>query len=194
VCAGGVAVIDDKTSDADLDAVGKAGVRGIRLNLATGGSNDPALARRRFVDAHSRIASHNWHIQIYTNLAIIAAIKDHLALASSVPVVLDHFGGAQVALRPTHPGFADLVELVRSGRACVKISGAYRALTQAPYYPDVAPARPSADRGKRRTHRVGHRLAASRFDNAAGRQGDRGHAPVSDRRRAADEPAPGLGT
>jgi predicted TIM-barrel fold metal-dependent hydrolase len=37
--ARGVAVIDDKTSDADLDAMGKAGIRGIRLNLATGGTN-----------------------------------------------------------------------------------------------------------------------------------------------------------
>jgi len=31
------------------------------------------------------------------------------------------------------------VELVRSGKAYVKISGAYRASTEAPDYPDVAP-------------------------------------------------------
>ncbi len=134
----GVAVIDDKTPDADLDAMGKAGVRGIRLNLATGGSNDPALARKRFEAALPRMASRNWHIQIYTNLAVIAAIKDQV-LASPVPVVLDHFGGAQAALGPTQPGFPDLVELVRSGKAYVKISGAYRASTQAPDYPDAAP-------------------------------------------------------
>jgi predicted TIM-barrel fold metal-dependent hydrolase len=53
--------------------------------------------------------------------------------------VLDHFGGAQAALGPTQPGFADLVELVRSGKAYVKISGAYRASHAAPDYPDVAP-------------------------------------------------------
>src|SRR5258708_6843512 len=46
--ARGVAVIDDKTPDADLDAVGKASVRGIRLNLATRGSNDPPLAPHPF--------------------------------------------------------------------------------------------------------------------------------------------------
>src|SRR5207248_11784886 len=74
--ARGVAVIDDQTPDGDLDAMGKAGVRGIRLNLATGGSNDPALARARFAAALPRMASRNWHIQIYTNLAVIAAIKD----------------------------------------------------------------------------------------------------------------------
>jgi predicted TIM-barrel fold metal-dependent hydrolase len=37
------------------------------------------------------------------------------------------------------PGFADLVELVRSGNAYVKISGAYRSSTQAPDYADVLP-------------------------------------------------------
>jgi predicted TIM-barrel fold metal-dependent hydrolase len=56
-----------------------------------------------------------------------------------VPTVFDHFGGAQAALGPAQPGFADLVDLVRSGKAYVKISGAYRASTQAPDYPDVAP-------------------------------------------------------
>src|SRR5882757_8702517 len=54
--ARGVAVIDDKTSDADLDAMGKAGVRGIRLNLATGGTSDPAVARARFQAALPRMA------------------------------------------------------------------------------------------------------------------------------------------
>jgi predicted TIM-barrel fold metal-dependent hydrolase len=136
--ARGVAVIDDKTADADLDAMGKAGIRGIRLNLATGGSNDPALARQRFQAALPRMTSRNWHIQIYTNLAVIAGIKD-LVLAAPVPVVFDHFGGAQAPLGVGQPGFGDLVELVRSGKAYVKISGAYRASTQAPDYPDVAP-------------------------------------------------------
>jgi predicted TIM-barrel fold metal-dependent hydrolase len=136
--ARGVAVIDDKTSDADLDAMGKAGVRGIRLNLATGGTSDPAVARQRFQAALPRMASRNWHVQIYTSLAVISGIKD-LVAAAPVPVVFDHFGGAQAALGPTQPGFGDLVELVRSGKAYVKISGAYRASKEGPDYSDAAP-------------------------------------------------------
>jgi predicted TIM-barrel fold metal-dependent hydrolase len=136
--ARGVAVIDEATAEGDLDAMGKVGVCGIRLNLATGGGNEPGLARRRFQDALGRATRRNWHIQIYTNLAVVAGIKE-LVLASPAPVVFDHFGGAQAALGLTQPGFADLVELVGSGKAYVKISGAYRASTQAPDYPDVAP-------------------------------------------------------
>jgi len=69
--ARGVAVIDDKTPDPELDAMARAGVRGIRLNLATGGAADPAAGRRRFERALERVKSRNWHVQIYTNLATI---------------------------------------------------------------------------------------------------------------------------
>src|SRR5574337_741795 len=134
--ARGVAVIDDKTSESELDAMGRAGVRGIRLNLATGGTNDPAVGRQRFQTAAERMKIRNWHIQMYTNLAVISGIKD-LVAASSVPDVFDHFGGAQAQLGLRQPGFDELVELVRSGKAYVKISGAYRASTLAPDYTDV---------------------------------------------------------
>jgi predicted TIM-barrel fold metal-dependent hydrolase len=69
---------------------------------------------------------------------MISAIKDFV-LASPVLVVFDHFGGAQARLGTDQPGFGDLLDVVRSGKAYVKISGAYRASTQAPDYADVAP-------------------------------------------------------
>jgi predicted TIM-barrel fold metal-dependent hydrolase len=134
--ARGIAVIDEKTPDRDLDAMDAAGVRGIRLNLATAGQTDVAVARQRFQSAEARMKGRNWHIQVYTNLAVIAGIKD-LVRVSAVPVVFDHFGGARASLGVEQPGFADLVELVRSGKAYVKLSGAYRASTEGADYPDV---------------------------------------------------------
>lgn len=136
--ARGVAVIDDRTSESDLDAMGKAGIRGIRLNLATGGVNDPTVGRPRFSAAVERIKARSWHVQLFTSLAMITAIKD-LVMTSPVPVVFDHFGGAQAALGVGQPGFADLVELVKSGKAYVKISGAYRASKLGPDYADATP-------------------------------------------------------
>jgi predicted TIM-barrel fold metal-dependent hydrolase len=136
--ARGVAVIDDKTPESDLDAMAKAGIRGIRLNLATGGVSDPAVGRPRFQAAVERVKNRGWHIQLFTSLAMISAIKD-LVAASPVPVVFDHFGGAQAALGPEQPGFSDLLELVKSGKAYVKISGAYRASKLGPDYADAAP-------------------------------------------------------
>src|SRR5580692_7654536 len=53
--ARGVAVIDDKTSEADIDAMNAAGFRGIRLNLATGGTSDPTIGRQRVQAAIERM-------------------------------------------------------------------------------------------------------------------------------------------
>lgn len=136
--ARGVVVIDDKTLESELDAMGRAGVRGIRLNLATGGINDPTIGRQRFQAAVERMKSRHWHVQMYTDLAMISAIKDLVAV-SPVPVVFDHFGGAEAELGLQQPGFAELLGLVRSGQAYVKISGAYRASKLAPDYADVVP-------------------------------------------------------
>jgi predicted TIM-barrel fold metal-dependent hydrolase len=136
--ARGVAVIDHKTTESELDALGLAGFRGIRLNLATSGVSDPNVGRQRFQTAVDRMKARNWHVQLYTTLPVIAGIKD-LVAASPVPVVFDHFGGLEAAKGLEQPGFADLLALVKSGKAYVKISGAYRSSTQAPDYPDVAP-------------------------------------------------------
>ena len=119
--ARGVAVIDDKTSDAELDRLAKLGFKGIRLNLSTAGVNDPNVARQRFLVAAERVKSRNWHVQLNTTLPVIAAMKDALA-ASPVPLVFDHYGNANEELGVNQPGFSDLVDLVKSGKAYVKIS------------------------------------------------------------------------
>jgi predicted TIM-barrel fold metal-dependent hydrolase len=136
--ARGIAVIDDKTPESDLDAMNAAGFRGIRVNLATSGVNDPNAGRQRFQTAVDRVKGRNWHVQMFTTLPVITAIQE-LVAASPVPIVFDHFGGAQSELGLTQPGFAELLELVRSGKAYVKISGAYRASKLAPDYTDVIP-------------------------------------------------------
>jgi predicted TIM-barrel fold metal-dependent hydrolase len=136
--ARGVAVIDRNTSDSDLESMRKAGIRGIRINAATGGTNDPVVVGRRLEQLAGKVRRYDWHIQIYTNLAVISGIRK-LVEVSPVQVVFDHFGGTQAELGPEQPGFSTLVELVRSGQAYVKISGAYLASSQAPDYPDLAP-------------------------------------------------------
>ena len=133
-----VAVIDDKVSAAALDAMHDAGVRGVRINLATSGQTDPAVARRRLQTAGEQLKGRPWHIQMYTTLPIVAAIRDQVA-ASPIPVVFDHFGGAQASLGTGQPGFDALLALVRSGKVFVKISGADRSSNAPPDYADVAP-------------------------------------------------------
>ena len=69
---------------------------------------------------------------------MVTALKNRFA-AAPVPLVFDHFAGAQAALGVDQPGFGDVLDLVESGKAYVKISGAYRASRAAPDYADVIP-------------------------------------------------------
>lgn len=136
--ARGIAVIDESTAESALDEMNRTGVRGIRLNLETGGVTDHAVARQRFQRAVDQVRGRNWHIQIYTRLQVIESISD-LVMGAPVPVVFDHFGGAQASLGLRQPGFAPLLNLIHAAKAYVKISAPYLASARAPDYPDVAP-------------------------------------------------------
>jgi predicted TIM-barrel fold metal-dependent hydrolase len=136
--ARGVAVIGPKTSEAEMDAMVKAGIMGIRINLEQAGVTDPEASGKTLDAFVKQIGGRPWHIQMYTRLAVIAPLKAKLG-SLPVPVVFDHFAGADAALGVQQPGFDVVLDLVKSGKAYVKISGAYRASTKAPDYPDVLP-------------------------------------------------------
>jgi predicted TIM-barrel fold metal-dependent hydrolase len=80
----------------------------------------------------------HWHIQLYTRPSVIGALADSLA-KSPVPLVFDHFAGAQAADGLSQPGFDAVLALVRLGKAYVKISAPYRASKMTPDYGDIAP-------------------------------------------------------
>lgn len=136
--ARGVAVIDAKTTAAQLTDMHAAGIRGVRVNLETGGVSDPAVSRRNLNAAIRRVAPLGWHVQVYTRLSVVEAVHGDV-MKSAVPVVFDHFGGAQAAGGVDQPGFAALLDLVRAGKAYVKVSGHYRSSAKAPAFDDVAP-------------------------------------------------------
>lgn len=135
--ARGVAVIDAATPERDLDAMERAGVRGVRLNLTNAGITDSAAARHKLMAAAARVRRLNWHVQILTTPDVIAGMKGAV-MDCQVPVVFDHFGGAIAADGLQQPGFLELVDLVRMGHAYVKISAVYR-VSKRPDYSDAAP-------------------------------------------------------
>jgi len=135
--ARGVAVIDDTTSARELADMHAAGIRGVRVNLESYGESDPAVAARHLQGAAARVAPLGWHVQTYTNLAILAALHDTI-LALPTTLEVDHFGRPQAARGTAQPGFDALLALLRSGKIYVKISAAYR-ISQKPNYPDAAP-------------------------------------------------------
>lgn len=133
-----IAVIDEKTPEARLDEMAHGGVRGIRLNFETFGQANPDATRKAFDRAVERVATRKWHIQIYTHLAVIAGLHKEI-MEAPVVSVFDHFGGALAAQGTAQPGFDEMIDLLRAGKAYVKISGAYRISNKPPDYPDAAP-------------------------------------------------------
>jgi predicted TIM-barrel fold metal-dependent hydrolase len=136
--ARGIAVLPSTMRATTLDKLERAGIRGVRINLGTAGDTNLDEARNRLKSAIQQIRDRKWHVQVYAALPVIAGLSD-IVLESQVPVVFDHFGGAQGAAGLPQPGFDKLLQLVGSGKAYVKISGAYRASINAPDYSDAAP-------------------------------------------------------
>jgi predicted TIM-barrel fold metal-dependent hydrolase len=135
--ARGVAVIDDTVSARSLAEMHAAGIRGVRVNLESFGESDPAVAARHLQEAAARVAPLGWHVQTYTNLAILSALHDTI-LGLPTTLVVDHFGRPQAVRGIEQPGFESLLALLRSGKVYVKISAPYR-ISLEPHYPDVAP-------------------------------------------------------
>src|SRR5258708_31362794 len=70
--ARGVAVIDDKTTDAELDRLGSLGFQGIRPNLSTARVTEPQVATRRLPPAPPPAKSPGLHIPPQTPLSVYA--------------------------------------------------------------------------------------------------------------------------
>jgi predicted TIM-barrel fold metal-dependent hydrolase len=122
--ARGVAVIDDKTTEAALDDMHRGGIRGIRLSLGNQGVADPAAAKQRLKAAADRMKSRKgWSVLISGSPATWEALRVELA-AFPVPIVIDHFGEPRVADGVGQPGFTTVLSLVKSGKAYVKLSNA----------------------------------------------------------------------
>ncbi|MGP4018465.1 amidohydrolase family protein [Saccharopolyspora sp. 5N708] len=130
-------VVFDPAAEPPLREWDAAGVRGARVNLATFAVDEPEAALGPLRATAAAIADLGWHLQVFTGLPVVAALADELARLP-VPVVLDHFALARAAAGPEQPGFAELVDLLRSGAAFVKLSAPHR-ISGAADQADVAP-------------------------------------------------------
>lgn len=130
-----VAVIDHANTDDELAAMHDAGVRGARLNLETTGVRDPSVARALLIETAERIAPFGWHLQTFTNLAVLEALENAI-VRLPVPLVVDHIGHCRADKGLAQPGMDALLRLVESRNVFVKLSGAYR-VSALPDYADV---------------------------------------------------------
>jgi 2-pyrone-4,6-dicarboxylate lactonase len=135
--ARGVAFVGDEITDAELETMDRAGVRGVRFNFV-----------RRLVDftprevlerIAARVAPLGWHIIVYFEMADLPELE---AFFTALPttVVVDHMGTPDVKKGVDHPEnqrFHRLME--RHENFWVKTTCPERMTVAGPPYEDVVP-------------------------------------------------------
>ncbi|WP_128000794.1 amidohydrolase family protein [Piscinibacter defluvii] len=135
----GVAAVRPDVSDAELDQLVAAGVRGVRLAHFEPG--DPRamggfVPFEAFDALEDRLAERALHLQLFTDSRLLPALEERL-MGCRVPVVIDHMGRAPASLGAAHEGLRSLARLMRDGPAWVKLSGVANLSEAAPRCEDA---------------------------------------------------------
>jgi 2-pyrone-4,6-dicarboxylate lactonase len=135
--AKGIAVIGEEVSDAELSAMDKAGVKGVRFNFV-----------KRLVDftprdvlqrLATRIAPLGWHIVVYFEMPDLPDLESFFTSLPTI-VVVDHMGRPNVKKGVEHPEFQHYLRLLEShGNIWSKVSGPERLTVAGAPYDDVVP-------------------------------------------------------
>jgi predicted TIM-barrel fold metal-dependent hydrolase len=130
-----VAVVDPAISAQEIEALHLAGARGLRFNLVDRHDARNIVPGEMLNALATRIAPLGWHLELLVNLDEASAFAASLG-ALAVPVVLGHMGYPRVGARGwlKAPAFAELKQLLATGRCWVKLTGPYRiSATELPY-------------------------------------------------------------
>lgn len=131
----GVAVVDAKISDRELEDMHAAGVRGVRINLA---SATPGLSLVEAPDLAKRLKALGWHLQFFLDLRKLPDAEEKLG-SLDIDIVIDHFGKVPAADGVNAPAFQTLLRLVKRENVWAKLIGPYFLSDKTPSYPDVTP-------------------------------------------------------
>jgi D-galactarolactone isomerase len=135
--ARGVAVVHPTITDAELEALTRGGIRGIRFSLGPNPSTPAATTLDMIEPLSNRLNALGWHVQINAGADQIAAAEDLWKRLPS-PIVFDHMGRMPQPIGIKHPAFAIVRGLVDKGRTWVKLSVMYDNTKDGPpTYADV---------------------------------------------------------
>jgi len=130
----GIALIDETTTDAELDRLNAAGVRGFRANLVAKIGVQFDAAKK----LAARVKHLGWHAQFLLDVETFPGLDQVLA-DFPVEVVIDHMGRPDTQRGIDAPGFQALIRLLQSGRGWSKLSAPYRTSTQPFPHADITP-------------------------------------------------------
>jgi predicted TIM-barrel fold metal-dependent hydrolase len=130
----GVAVVDPGVADEELDAMARAGVRALRLNVLFGGG----VGFDALEPLAARCAAFGLHFELLMDAASLPELAPRLRRVE-VPFVVDHMGFRPTAHGVGDAGFQALLGLLSDSRAWVKLAGSYRVSSAGGDYRDTLP-------------------------------------------------------
>lgn len=120
----GVACVEDRVTDGELDRLHAGGIRGIRFNFVKHLGGVPDL--KVFYRLLARIKPLGWHVVLHFDADDVVAQRDLLGRID-VPFIIDHMGRVKAADGLQQAPFRALLALYRDNPlAWIKICGAER--------------------------------------------------------------------
>ncbi|WP_046862936.1 amidohydrolase family protein [Microvirga massiliensis] len=131
--ARGIAVIDESVDAAELEALTRGGIRGVRFHMLPGG----ALPWESLDAIAGKVQDIGWHIQLQLDGRTLPD-REHQIRSWPGRIVIDHVGKFLEPVGPDHPAFRCLKNLIETGRVWIKLSAPYEvSKSGAPGYDDV---------------------------------------------------------
>ncbi len=128
-------IIDETVSDAELERLGKAGVRGARFNFYSILKQD--WTNEKFERQAARIAELGW-ITVVHGTADELLERETMLRKVRTPLLIDHMCHWDLSKGYAgNPAFEFLCDLLREGNAWMKLSNGDRFSLQGPPYDDV---------------------------------------------------------
>jgi 2-pyrone-4,6-dicarboxylate lactonase len=123
--ARGIVMVEETISDANLDAFHGAGVRGIRLDLFARADWSRDNIHRYIQQMLLRTRPRGWHVQFYAPGYVVRDLIPFLETLND-DFVIDHMGYMLEEDGLTNRDFQQLLELLKRGKAWLKLSAPYR--------------------------------------------------------------------
>jgi 2-pyrone-4,6-dicarboxylate lactonase len=135
----GVAVVQPSVTDKELEALHRAGVRGLRCNIVDLASAKGELPIAELRQLAQKIVPLKWHLELLMHVNEFPQLASDLG-DLPVDLVFGHLGYVPTRHTTQDSGFQNLLSLVREGKAWVKLTGPYRiSQHSSPPYADVQP-------------------------------------------------------
>lgn len=131
----GVAVVNEDISERELEDMHRAGVRGVRINLA---SATPGLTLEQAPRLAPRLKALGWHLQFFMDLRKLPDAETLLGKLD-IDIVIDHFGRVRADDGIDAPPFQTLLRLLGRDNCWAKLIGPYFLSDKNPLFPDVIP-------------------------------------------------------